>query len=228
MQEAPITADGMLYDSRRQCYYRKPKLRGWLHLGLFQASLVLGTLVLTAVHGGERVTATAIYVATVSALFGTSALYHRGQWSERYSRVLQRLDHVMIFLLIAGTATPAFLIGVPGRLGVIGVSVMWGVTLVAAFTHLIWMDAPELLVGGTFIALGCAAGVALPAVWVHTGVTAGVLMLAGGLLYATGAIAYHLRWPDPSPSVFGFHEVFHAFVGAAAACQYVAIALFVV
>ena len=220
--------EGLLYDSRRECFYGKPKLRGWLHLAIFQASLVIGTLMLTAVHGGVRITAIAIYVATVSALFGTSALYHRGQWSERNSRVMQRLDHAMIFLLIAGTATPAFLIDVAGRLGLIGAGVMWAITLAAAITHLIWMDAPEKLVGGTFIALGCAAGIALPAVWIHTGVAAGILMLAGGVLYAVGAIAYHMRWPDPSPAVFGYHEVFHAFVGAAAASQYVAIALFVI
>jgi hemolysin III len=223
-----MSIEGMLYDSRRRCYYGKPKLRGWLHLAIFQASLVIGTLLLTAVHGGVRTAAIAIYVATVSALFGTSALYHRGQWSERLSRVMQRLDHTMIFFLIAGTATPAFLIGIPGPLGIVGVCAMWTVTLAAAVTHLVWMDAPEVLVGGTFIALGVAAGIALPAVWMHNGVAAGTLMISGGLLYTVGAVAYHLRWPDPLPSIFGYHEVFHSFVGAAAACQYVAIALFVI
>jgi hemolysin III len=222
------TTGGLLWDSRRRCFYDKPLLRGWLHLALFYASLVIGTLVLTAVRGGLPTAATAIYVATVSALFGTSALYHRGRWSARLARLLQRLDHTMIFLLIAGTATPAFLIDLPGRPGVIGACVVWVVRLSAAVTHLVWMDAPELLVGGMFVALGCAGGAALPAVWMHSGPAAGALLLIGGLLYLLGAFTYHLRWPDPSPSVFGFHEVFHAFVGAAAACQYIAIALFIV
>ena len=217
-----------LYDSRRGCYYEKPILRGWLHLALFQASLVIGTLVLTAVHGAARITAASIYAATVSLLFGTSALYHRGRWSKQASCLLQRLDHLMIFFLIAGTATPAFIIGLPGPPGIIGASVLWAATLTAAVIHLCWMDAPEKLVGGTFITLGVAAGVALPAVWIHSGVPAGSLMLVGGALYLVGALAYHARWPDPRPSVFGFHEVFHTFVGLAAACQYVAIALFVV
>src|SRR6266536_4223133 len=111
------TADGLLYDSRRRCFYGKPLLRVWLHLALFHPSLVTGTLLLIAVHGGLRTAAVAIYVATVSALFGASALYHRGRWTARQACLLQRLDHAMIFLLIAGTATPAFLIDLPGRSG---------------------------------------------------------------------------------------------------------------
>jgi hemolysin III len=89
------------------------------------------------------------------------------------------------------------------------------------------MSAPELLVGATFVGLGWAAGLALPWVWIHAGVAPGVLMLAGGLLYTAGALSYHRRWPDPYPSVFGYHEVFHAYVCAAAACQYLAIARFI-
>jgi len=223
-----VAIQEQLYDSRRECYYEKPLLRGWLHLALFQASLVIGTLVLTAVHGAARIVAASIYAATVSLLFGTSALYHRGRWGKQASCLLQRLDHLMIFFLIAGTATPAFIIALPGAPGIFGASVLWTATLIAAITHLFWMDAPEKLVGGTFITLGVAAGVALPAVWIHSGVPAGSLMLVGGALYIVGALAYHARWPDPRPSVFGFHAVFHTFVGAAAACQYVAIALFVV
>jgi len=223
-----VAIQDQLYDSRRSCYYEKPVLRGWLHLALFQASLVVGTLVLTEVEGTARIVTAAVYAATVSGLFGTSALYHRGRWSERASRVLQRADHLMIFFLIAGTATPAFIIGLPGATGIVGASVLWTFTLTLAVIHLFWMHAPEKLVGGTFIALGVAAGAALPAVWVHSGVPAGILMLAGGALYILGAVAYHWRWPDPVPSIFGYHEVFHTFVGLAAACQYVSIAVFVV
>ncbi len=221
-------AESMSYDALRCCFYGKPLLRGWLHLALFHASLVTGTLVPIAARGSLRTAAVAIYVATVSALFGTSALHHRGRWTARQAGLLQRLDHSMIFLLIAGTATPAFLIDLPGRPGVIGVFVLWTLTLGAAVMHLLWMEAPELLVGAIFVALGCAAGAALRAVWMHSGPAAGLLMLTGGVLYLLGALAYHRRWPDPAPSVFGFHEVFHAFVGTAVACQYIAIALFIV
>jgi len=171
--------------------------------------------------------AVAVYSVSVSALFGFSALYHRGTWTEAWRQRMQRLDHAMIFFLIAGTATPIFLLTAPGAFGQACLIVMWTLTLTAAVLHLAWMSAPERLVGATFIGLGCAAGLALPWVWIHVGVAPAVLILAGGLLYVAGAISYHRRWPDPYPSVFGYHEVFHVYVCAAAACQYIAIARFI-
>jgi hemolysin III len=218
---------GALYDARRDLYYAKPVLRGWLHLLWFGASLAGGTLLLARAHGATRIAAIAVYAASVSALFGISALYHRGNWSAAWSRRLQRLDHAMIFFLIAGTATPAFLLATHGAFGLAILIVLWALTLTAAAIHLAWMSAPEPLVGATFIGLGWVAALALPGVWVHAGAAAGALMLAGGLLYTAGAISYHRRWPDPYPSVFGYHEVFHASVCAAATCQFVAITLLV-
>jgi hemolysin III len=205
----------------------KPLLRGWLHLVWFEASLVLGTLALARAHGGVQITAVAVFAASVSAMLGVSALYHRGNWTAAWRRRLQRLDHAMIFLLIAGTATPAFLLATRGGLRVACLIVIWALTLTAAAIHMAWMNAPELVVGGTFVGLGWIAGLALPAVWLHSGATAGALMLAGGLLYTAGALSYHRRWPNPYPAVFGYHEVFHVYVCAAVACQYVAIALFI-
>jgi hemolysin III len=216
-----------LYDSRRGIYYRKPLLRGWQHLLWFGASLVFGTLLLARAHGATGITATAIYAASVSALFGVSALYHRGTWTAVWSRRLQRLDHAMIFFLIAGTGTPAFLLATRGTLGWVGLIVMWALTLTAATVHLVWMDAPEVVVGATFVGLGWAAAFALPGVWIHAGVASGALMIAGGTLYTIGAASYHRRRPNPYPSVFGYHEVFHAYVCAAATCQFIAIALLV-
>jgi hemolysin III len=216
-----------LYDSRRGIYYRKPLMRGWLHLLWFWASLLFGTLLLANTHGGRRITAVAVYAASVSALFGVSALYHRGTWTDAWSRRLQRLDHAMIFFLIAGTGTPAFLLANRGTFGWVGLIVMWALTLIAATVHLAWMHAPEIVVGATFVALGWAASLALPAVWIHSGAVPGSLMLAGGILYTIGAASYHRRRPDPYPSVFGYHEVFHAYVCAAATCQFIAIALFI-
>ena len=216
-----------LYDARRGVYYTKPVLRGWLHLLWFGASLVLGPLLLARAHGAARITAVAIYAASVSALFGISALYHRGNWTDAWRRRLQRLDHAMIFFLIAGTATPAFLLATPGAFGLACLIVMWTLTLTAAAIHLAWMRAPERLVGATFVGLGWVAGLALPGVWIHAGAAPGALMLAGGLLYTAGAISYHRRRPDPYPSVFGYHEVFHAYVCAAATCQFIAIARFI-
>ncbi len=222
----PPTADA-LYDARRGVYYTKPLLRGWLHLLWFEASLVLGTLLLARAHGAARIAAVAIYAASVSSLFGVSALYHRGTWTDTWRRRLQRLDHAMIFFLIAGTATPAFLLATRGAFGLACLIVLWSLTLTAAAIHMAWMDAPERLIGSMFLGLGWVAGLALPWVWIHAGVAPAVLMLSGGLLYTAGALSFHWHRPDPYPSVFGYHEVFHVFVCAAATCQYLAIALFI-
>jgi hemolysin III len=142
--EALTVADRrVLYDTRRGVYYPKPVLRGWLHLLWFAASLVGGTLLVRSAQGAARVTSVAVYAGSVSGLFGISALYHRGNWHLRWARRLQRLDHMMIFLLIAGTATPAFLVAAPGRYGLVCLIVLWAVTVAAAVTHLVWVSAPE-------------------------------------------------------------------------------------
>jgi hemolysin III len=215
------------YDARRKVYYTKPAMRGWLHLLWFEVSLVFGTLLLAQAQGAMRITASAIYVASVCGMFGASALYHRGSWSVTWRQRLQRLDHAMIFFLIAGTATPAFLLAVRGAPGLACLIVMWTLTVTAAAVRMARMSTPELVAGALFVGLGWLAGLALPWVWAHAGVAPALLMLAGGLLYTAGALAYHRRRPDPFPSVFGYHEVFHAFVCAAATCQFVAVAVFI-
>jgi hemolysin III len=216
-----------LYDARRGVYYTKPVLRGWLHLLWFEASLVSGTLLLARAHGAARITAIAIYAASVSALFGSSALYHRGTWTGACRRHLQRLDHAMIFFLIAGTATPAFLLAMRGGLGLACLIVTWSLALTATAVRMARMALPARLAGAMYLGLGWMAGVAVPWVWIHAGAAPGALMIAGGLLYTAGALSFYRHWPDPYPSVFGYHEVFHVFVCAAATCQYVAIALFI-
>src|SRR6202044_3518964 len=103
---------------------------------------------------------------------------------------------------------------------------MWALTLTAVAVRLVRASAPEFVAGALFIGLGCAGGLALPWAWIHAGTASGVLLLVGGLIYIAGALLYHRRWPDPYPSVFGYHEVFHVCVCAAAACQFAAIARF--
>jgi hemolysin III len=218
----------LLYDSRRKLHYEKPSWRGWSHLIWFEASVVIGTLLVLAANGATRTTAAATYAASVSGLFGVSALYHRGNWQPRGRSIVQRFDHLMIFVLIAGTATPVFLLAAPGTYGRICLILMWSLTLVATIFHLVWMAAPDWLVGGTFIGLGGIAGLALPQIWMHIGVAAALLVIVGGALYIVGAVGYYRRWPDPAPTVFGYHEVFHACVCAAATCHYVVIAMLIV
>jgi hemolysin III len=217
----------MLYDSRRKLEYAKPAWRGLSHLIWFEASVVVGTLLVVAADGATRTSAAAVYAASVCGLFGVSALYHRVSWQPRARSIVQRFDHLMIFVLIAGTATPVFILAAPGTYGRVCLIVIWALTLAATVIHLVWMNAPDWLVGGTFISLGLIAGLALPQIWIHVGVVAAVLVVVGGAIYIGGAVAYYLRNPDPVPAVFGYHEVFHACVCAAATCHYVVIAMLV-
>lgn len=203
----------------------KPIGRGWLHLVWFPLSLIAGAFLIA----GARSTVTAVaYAGGVSAMFGTSAAYHRVDWRPAVNRILQRLDHLMIFVLIAGTATPMYQVAAPDRYRAICLVLTWGLAILAAVLHVARMDAPERVVGGTYIALGAVAVPAFPVVWIHSGPVAGGLACAGGLLYIAGALAYHYRRPNPAPVVFGYHEVFHALVCAGATVHYAAVFLLLV
>ncbi len=221
-----MSGPARLYDARRDVYYEKPRLRGWAHLLSFAVCLVLGTLLIPTAQGRVQTAVASVYAASVAGMFGASALYHRGNWSPTAASWLQRLDHLMIFLVIAGTATPPLAICLPARYSPLALAILWCLTVVAALVRLVWMRAPEWLAGAIFVGLGWAAGAAVPAVWVHAGAAPVVLLVVGGVLYTAGALIFHRRRPDPWPAVFGYHEVFHLFVCAAAACQYVAIACF--
>jgi hemolysin III len=226
-QTSGVATDSALYDRDRDLHYVAPMLRGWVHLGFFEVSLVVGTMLIAAAHGAAQTFAAAVYAATVSGLFGVSALYHRGSWRPAARRVLQRADHVMIVLLIAGSATPAFLLAVPGRAGVTALCVLWALALTTATCRAFWWHAPPRVVGGAYLGLGWMAGLALPPVWIRYGVAPVVLLITGGVLYTVGAVVYYRRRPDPIPTVFGYHEVFHTFVCVAATCQFLATALFI-
>lgn len=217
----------VLFDARRGVQYEKPRWRGWAHLVSFEVALVVGTLVIVDAHDALHAAVAAIYVGAVAGLFGTSALYHRGRWSSVASARLQKLDHLMIIYLIAGTATPAIVFCLHGTLMLVELVLLWAVALLAATVRLYRMNMPETFVGLIYVGLGSAAGLSVPAVWLRVGVAPAVLLLAGGILYTAGAVSYHRRRPDPAPAVFGYHEVFHSYVTAAAACHYIAIACFV-
>jgi hemolysin III len=184
-------------------------------------------LVIVAPDGRPRVAA-AIYAVSVAALFGTSALYHRVTWaSQSARRRMRRLDHSMIFLLIAGTYTPFALLALDGTLATVILVVVWAGALGGIVLKLVWIDAPKPLVAILYVMLGWVAVAAFPELLDELGVTSTALVAAGGLLYTAGAVVYALGRPDPAPAVFGYHEIFHALVIAAAALQYAVIAFFV-
>jgi hemolysin III len=215
------------YDATRGVSYPRPRLRGVLHQVSFVVSLVAGALLVTAAPGTTAKTAAGVYAASVTGLFAASALYHRVAWQAAARRRMQRLDHAMIFMLIAGTYTPVLLLRMPEPYDVVGLCAVWVLALTGLVVHMCWLDAPERLIGGIYLGLGWLAVPALPLL-LHRIAPAGLaLIVAGGALYTLGALGYHRRWPNPAPAVFGFHEVFHTFVCAAVACHYLAIAIFV-
>jgi hemolysin III len=204
----------------------RPLLRGLLHLGAFVVAVGLGlTLVLLA--GRQDAPAFAMYGLAVAGLFGVSALYHRGRWRPAVRARLQRADHSMIFVLIAGTYTPICVYVLDGTLGAALLAVVWTGALIAAALELRPTPATRGAVVVLSIALGWVAVPALPAVLEKLGWVATALIGLGGLLYTVGAVIYAGRRPDPLPDVFGYHEVFHALTIGGAASHYAVIAFWV-
>jgi hemolysin III len=226
-----VTTDGSptegCDDAGRGVSHPRPRLRGVLHQVSFVVSLVAGPLLVTSARGTTAKIAAGVYAASVTGLFAASALYHRITWHGAARRRMQRLDHAMIFMLIAGTYTPVLLLRMPKPYDLVGLCAVWGLALTGLVGHMYWLHAPERLIGGIYLGLGWLGVPALPLL-IHRMAPAGLaLILAGGALYTLGALGYHRRWPNPVPDVFGFHEVFHTFVCAAVACHYLAIAIFV-
>lgn len=172
--------------------------------------------------------AAAVFASAIALMFAVSALYHRITWKPGPRRWMRRLDHAAIYLLIAGTYTPFALLALSGAWRWTILAIVWGGALAAILLKLAWVDSPKWLAAAIGIALGWVGVVALPQIWDHAGPVGVTLLAIGGVLYTTGAVVYALRRPDPIPAVFGYHELFHAFVIAAAACQYGAVALFLV
>jgi hemolysin III len=202
----------------------RPRLRGVSHQWAFFFSLLAGGALVLAAPAGKATVASAIYAVSVAALFGTSALYHRVTWaSQAARRWMRRLDHSMIFLLIAGTYTPFALLALEGTLATVILIVVWTGALAGIVLKLVWIDAPKPVVAVLYVLLGWVAVAAFPDLVAELGVTSTALVAAGGILYTAGAVVYALGRPNPVPAVFGYHEVFHALVIAAAALQYAAI-----
>jgi hemolysin III len=206
----------------------KPRLRGVFHQYAFYAAIIAGTVLVALSDSGRELLATWIYAVALVAMFGISALYHRVNWrSTRVRMWMRRLDHSAILLLIAGTYTPFALLAFDGRIGDVILVVVWCGAAAGLVLNLAWVDAPKWLTAMVFIALGWVGVVAVPEL-LDLGVAPTVLVFVGGGLYTLGALAYAFKRPNPVPATFGYHEVFHVLVVAAAVAHFVAIAAFVV
>ncbi|HET7137817.1 MAG TPA: hemolysin III family protein [Gaiellaceae bacterium] len=206
---------------------QRPTLRGVLHAVAFFISCVVGVAFVAdapAAHG----LAAGVFAVSASVMLGTSALYHRVTWSPSRRLWMRRADHAGIFLLIAGTYTPVALIGLHGAWRTTVLTVVWVGASVATLAKMCWVRSPKWLSAAIGVALGWVGVVALPQLARNEGFVPIFLLAAGGVAYTAGAIVYARRRPDPFPRVFGYHELFHALTIVALACQYVAVAVFVV
>jgi hemolysin III len=203
----------------------KPRFRGRIHQVAFFVSIPAGALLILLADGPAAIAVASVYALSLAAVFGSSAAYHRGHWTERARRWMKRLDHSLIFVLIAASYTPVAALVLGGPWEVVLLSVIWTGALVGITMKMARPDGLSIPSAVLYVVLGWLAIVALPQLAREMTVAELVLLLAGGLLYTGGAIMFATRRPDPSPSIFGYHEVWHSFMVAAAACHYAMILL---
>jgi hemolysin III len=205
--------------------FPKPRLRGRIHQVAFFVSIPAGVVLVLLAHGPAATTVAAVYAASLAAVFGSSAAYHRGRWTERARRWMKRLDHSMIFVLIAASYTPVAALVLGGTWEAVLLSLAWAGAIAGITLKIARPDGHHVIGGILYMGLGWLAVIALPQLFAQLSAAESVLMVAGGLLYTGGAIVFATRRPDPSPSTFGYHEIWHAFMVAAACCHYAMILL---
>ena len=203
----------------------KPRLRGWIHEVAFFVSVPAGVALVLLAESGPARAAAALYALSLTVAFGSSAAYHRVGWSPGALRRMKRLDHSMIFVLIAGSYTPLSVLVLDGAWSIVMLSVVWAGAAAGIALKLTRIDGLHVTTGILYMGLGWLALVALPQLVRGMTLPQIALMVLGGALYTAGAIVFATKRPDPRPATFGFHEVWHAFMVAAAACHFAMIAL---
>lgn len=199
-----------------------PTLRGVSHAGAFVLAVAATVVIVVLAPDARSTAAMAVYGLGLTALFGGSALYHRWPGPPRFKPLLQRIDHSTIFVFIAATYTPVAVLVLDGTVGWVVFGLAWGGALAGVVFSLGWIQAPRPLIAASYIALGWIALIAMPDLVDQLSVAPLVLFVVGGVLYSVGAVIYARQRPDPWPAVFGFHEIFHLLVIAAAVVHYVA------
>jgi len=203
----------------------KPRLRGWLHAATAPLALAAGVVLVALAPTSTGKAGGAVFLAASVLLFGTSALYHRRTWGARGEAVMRRMDHANIYVFIAASYTPMALMMLQGRSRVLLLTMIWTATLAGLAFRLFWLGAPRWLYTALYLLMGWAAVGWMPAFYRSGGLAVLLLILFGGLCYSAGAVVYARRRPDPSPTWFGFHEIFHAGTVLGFASHYVAISL---
>lgn len=201
-----------------------PRLRGVLHTHAFWVAALAAILLVAFSHARW---AAGAYGLCLCALFAASGAYHRCQRA-RLRPLLRRIDHSAIFIFIAGTSTPIALILLPRSLGLTLLIVAWSCAITGVIFTVAWMNAPRGLVAGVYVLAGIGSGLSVLAALSRLPAAPAALFIGGGVIYLLGAVVYAIKRPNPWPSSFGFHEVFHALVCLAAAAQFVAMAGWVI
>ena len=204
----------------------RPRLRGVVHQWSFFVALAAGVGLVVLAPAGRATIACAIYAAALCGLLGTSALYHRVTWRPSIRPWMRRLDHSMIFVLIAGTYTPFAVLVLSQPLSDVVLIGVWAGAAAGILFTLVWIRAPKWLTAATYLALGWFSIIAIPQLAQRTGPVAFALLAGGGIAYTAGAIVYARRRPDPRPELFGYHELFHVLVVLAALAHFVAVAAY--
>lgn len=201
----------------------RPILRGWLHLCCFFLAVPAGVLLIVSADSGRAQLGAAVYALGLAALFGVSGTYHRRRWSPAWRARLKRLDHGTIFVMIAGTYTPLCLVAVGGAIGTVMLISVWAGAAIGVLLAAIGIAERRYIGGACYLVLGWVAVVASPALVQNLSVSQIALIVAGGLIYTVGVIVLGLHRPNPFPRVFGYHEIWHVMVVAAAVCHFLAI-----
>ncbi len=197
----------------------RPRFRGISHLIAFFVAVIVGPLLVVGSTTTAARVSTAVYAVALAALFGFSALLHRGRWSPGVEPWMRRLDHSTIFVFIAGTYTPVVALSLGSDATGVLVAAWVGAGLGVVVT-IAWIDAPRWVTTSCYLGVGWIALAVLPQLFDSLGTVRFLLLASGGLLFSTGAVVYARKRPDPVPSVFGYHEVFHALVIAAVALHF--------
>lgn len=202
----------------------KPTWRGWIHAGTFPVAVALGIILVVFADGVAAKVSSSIFFACSLLLFGTSALYHRINWSPAVKAVFKRIDHANIFLLIAGSYTPITVLCLPPQKAAILLWMIWGGAALGIGFRIFWIGAPRWLYVPLYVLLGWAAMLFIVDFFQANWITM-TLIMVGGLFYTAGAVFYGLKRPNPIPGVFGFHEIFHTLTLLAFLCHWVGIFL---
>ncbi|MEF2978269.1 PAQR family membrane homeostasis protein TrhA [Subtercola sp. YIM 133946] len=205
----------------------KPTWRGWIHAVTFPLAIAAGIVLVSIAEGPAAKWSCAVFALTSLLLFGNSALYHRFNWQPKTKRVLKRIDHANIFLLIAGTYTPIAVLALPPAKGTLLLILIWIAAVLGIGFRVFWIDAPRWLYTPLYVLMGFAALLFIVDIFDANAVTM-TLVLVGGLSYTIGAVVYGIKRPNPVPGVFGFHEIFHALTLVAFACHWTGIMLLAV